>query len=361
MSDAKEYFGLSCPSGGDFYICEGNTTEFVGCCTSDPCSDGVGSCPEDDLRTSSFTSDKYADLPQLDCDSSKGNEIWFTCAFTSPPFMGCCDEAACNDGCARNKLVPAVLPEGEANRLRFLEPDDDSSSSKTASASSGSTSTSTSSASASASTSAAADKDSGLGTGPIAGIAAGAAVLGMLLLFFLLWKFWWAPRKRRQNGQQFEPVARSMHQPDQPDTPGTFYTGQSPMSHYQQSFASTPTMVPHYPSGVSMDQYGKISPQTANFDRPNSMAAYSDVSSIPRAYGQPYSPVPMIPVQEMDGTTSVPPQELSTGQEQHYQNQAYSPEPSPGFSPGMNHGISPSQSPNPNPNAHTNQLGISNR
>lgn len=355
-SAAFRYFGLNCPSGGDFYICEGDATEFIGCCTSNPCGANNGRCPSGNLRASSFNQDVYADLPQQNCSNSAGVKNWYTCAYTSPPFMGCCSESACNDGCPRSKLVPAVLSTNENNKLDFLNPDDDSSNTS-ASASGSATSTGTSSASASASTSAAADDgEGGLGTGAVAGIAAGSAAVGVLLLGFLIWKFWWAPRKRKQEGQEFSPVARSSHMPDQPGTPGTFYPGQSPMSHYQQSFASTPTAVAHYPSGVSMDQYGKISPQTANFDRPISMSTYSDVSSAPRAYGQqqPYSPMPMIPVQEMDGTSHAPPQELGTGHEH-----MYSPGQSPGLSPEMTYGVSPNHSPNPNP--PSNQLGISNR
>lgn len=63
-----------------------------------------------------------------------------------------------------------------------------------------------------------------------------------------------------------------------------------------------------------MDMYGKVSPQTATFERP--VSTFSDASSVPnRGYVQPYSMPPMHSVQEMDATTSVP-QELSTGQEQ---------------------------------------------
>ncbi|KAH7163433.1 hypothetical protein B0J13DRAFT_37011 [Dactylonectria estremocensis] len=333
-SAAYQYFGLSCSDGGSFYICEDAEIEFMGCCTSDPCSDGSGVCPDGKLRASTFNKDSYEDMPPQECAEADLPSLWYTCAFITPPFLGCCAENPCVTGsCSRSNVTTAVLSSDEGNRQDFLEPDG---------ADSSTTSSSTSSASASASTSAAADNDDGsvtLSAGAVAGIAAGAGVIALLLLGFLIWKFWWVPRKRKQQGKGFSPVSRSAVHPEQhqeqPGTPGTYFTSQqSPMSHYQQSFASTPTVVPHYPSGVSMDQYGKLSPQTPGYDRPISMA-YSDVSSIPnRGYSQAYSPPPMIPVQEMDGTSSLPPQELSAGDYNHQ-----SPAQSPGFSPGMNHGV----------------------
>ncbi|KAK7408519.1 hypothetical protein QQX98_009279 [Neonectria punicea] len=305
MSDSAEvvtkYWQFACPDEGNFYICEDDEAEFIGCCKSDPCGDNKGVCPDGELRTTSFDGDLYAELPPQACDDGG---LWYTCKFNNSPFMGCCIDNPCAVGsCARDKLAPAVLADSGKNREGILEPTGLSASTT----SSGSSSTAT--ASEEASTSAAVDDgdSGGLSTGAIAGIAAGAGVLALVVLGFLIWKFCWVPRKRKQ-------TARSPQQPEYPGTPGTFVTQQSLMSHYQPSFASTPTVVPHSPSGTSMDMYGKVSPKTATFDRP--ISTFSDVSSVPpRGYAQPYSPPPMHAVQEMDGTTSVP-QELSTGQEQ---------------------------------------------
>ncbi|ROW11344.1 hypothetical protein VMCG_01044 [Cytospora schulzeri] len=49
--------GLSCPNGGEFYVCQNSEIQFLGCCASDPCADGSGSCPKSDLRYSSFDTD----------------------------------------------------------------------------------------------------------------------------------------------------------------------------------------------------------------------------------------------------------------------------------------------------------------
>lgn len=228
-TEAYKHFGLSCSEGGNYYICEDSPVQFIGCCTSDPCGSNNGTCPDGDLRSSTFNSDSYEDLPVQDCDDDRGSTIWYACKFVSPPFMGCCSQNACsNEGCSRSRLIPAKLSSVEKNRLEFLEPDGTSPSS---------TSTSTSSSSSS---STASDEPSsgggGLSTGAIAGIAVGAAVVGILVLAFLIWMFWWKPRKNKQDGQQFQPVA----QPQQPDTPDAY--GQSSFS----PAAMTPVMSNHH-------------------------------------------------------------------------------------------------------------------
>jgi hypothetical protein len=225
-TEARGYFGLNCASGGKFYICEDAGTQFIGCCTSDPCGPGNGTCPDGSLRASSFNADAYEDLPTQDCDDARGTDIWYSCKFNNPPFMGCCAENACaNGGCSRSRLVPAKLSENENHRLGFLEPD-----------SSGSTSTaaSTSSSTSSSSPKGSENDDGGLGTGVIPGVAAGATVVGLLLLAFLIRKFWWQSRKRKQEGQPFQAINDMAHQPD---IPARFPPGgmpeQSPMSKHQ--------------------------------------------------------------------------------------------------------------------------------
>lgn len=324
MSDSAAYkhFGLSCSDGGKYYICEDSDTQFMGCCTSDPCGSNNGTCPDGDLRAASFNADMYDELPTQDCDDSRGTAIYYTCKFNSPPFMGCCSQNACaNSGCSRSRLIPSKLSPVEKNRLNFLEP---SGSSETATSTSTSTSTSSSTAEPSK------DDDGGLGTGAIAGIAVGAAVVGILVVAFLLWKCWWKPRKDKANGQQFQPVNTTgqAQPPQQPDTPGAYSQGnfspttmvQSPMSGYQQSYA--PTAAGYYPNGASPDMSQKYSPQVSQFDRPYSTVSYSDNGSIAsphQGYAQPYGGGNMIPVQEMDGTTTMAAQELGTGEEHSIQ------------------------------------------
>ncbi|KAF4975932.1 hypothetical protein FZEAL_7349 [Fusarium zealandicum] len=330
MSDPFEFFGLSCPGGGKFYICDKTPTEFFGCCTSDPCQND-GECPDDGLRAASFNGDSYEDMPQQNCSSSGGVEDWYTCAFTTPPYLGCCSENACNSGCPRDSVIAAQLSDSENNRLNFLNPegdDDATSTSKTSSATATATSTDSSTATAEPSS------GGGLGTGATAGIAVGASVAGLAFIAFLIWMFWWKPRQRKQSGQEFQSVPPMNQQPY--DTPGGYNNQgalgpQSPMSNYQASFASTPTATPYYPSGVSsMDQYQKYSPQPSQFERPQSYGHFSDNGSIPPnspgyAHQQQYAGPQMVAVQEMDGTP-MHAQELGTGQE-HDIPHSQSPKP----------------------------------
>ncbi|KAL6354955.1 hypothetical protein LRP88_12313 [Fusarium phalaenopsidis] len=65
--------GLTCPRGGDFYVCDKAKVQFIGCCAIDPCAnDGI--CPEDQLVLSSFTKAKYDDLPPQSCDNSTSTD-----------------------------------------------------------------------------------------------------------------------------------------------------------------------------------------------------------------------------------------------------------------------------------------------
>ncbi|KAL6923000.1 hypothetical protein FSST1_000274 [Fusarium sambucinum] len=115
-----EYWGLKCPQGGKVHICENSWTEFFGCCTSDPCGNGIGVCPSDHVRPMSFDRDKYSDFPVQDCLNSMGPDNWYTCAYTEPPFTGCCEFNACGSRCS--SLVSSKLSEVENNRLEFLYP-----------------------------------------------------------------------------------------------------------------------------------------------------------------------------------------------------------------------------------------------
>ncbi|KAF7560641.1 hypothetical protein G7046_g3513 [Stylonectria norvegica] len=332
MATPEKFFDLNCPSGGDFYICQNNSTEFVGCCASDPCSDNAGTCPETDLRTTSFNGSTYSILPTQDCDDARGTEIWYTCAFTNPPFIGCCDENPCgNTGCARSKVVPAMLSNVAKNRDMFLEPDGTrassvstfsstatSSATSTESSTESSTATETTATSTASSAAAVGGKEKGLGTGAMVGIAVGATAIGLLLFAWLLWKFCWLPRKRKQEGtQNFHEVAPGLYQPNTPGTTykGTFSSHQSPMSHYQQSFASTPTAV----GGLSPEMHQNYSPHAQKFDQ-NTLGNFSNATSTPGLDRQ-MSGMQINSPQEMDASTTVA-QELGTGEEhQRYQGQ----------------------------------------
>lgn len=237
MSEARTHWGLSCPYGGSFYICEDENTQFIGCCVNDPCGRNIGTCPDGDLRATTFDSDKYSQLPRQDCDNSQGVDNWYSCAHTNPPFVGCCSQNACSSECPRAKLVPAKLSEVENNRLDFLHPSQSQSS--TASSVSETASTRASNTSA-----VDADEGDGLGAGATAGVAVGASVGGLTVLVLVAWLFWWKPRQKNKHqrehdaGYSVPPAAPTLTAnpfppPSGPVHPSTF-VAQSPMSGYQR-------------------------------------------------------------------------------------------------------------------------------
>lgn len=211
MSDPISQLGLACPSGGDFYICQGNSTQFLGCCASDPCEDGKGTCPQNDLRTSSFDNSSYNDIFPQNCASSAGE--WYTCSTLDTPFLGCCSTNACEDGCSTKDLVAAELSDSKASAAIFKTATatatataTTSSKSSVESATATSTASSTSDSSPTASSTAAMEtagthsdsfRSSGLSTGAKAGIAIGASigVIALLVAIFVVGRRYL--RKRR--------------------------------------------------------------------------------------------------------------------------------------------------------------------
>jgi hypothetical protein len=110
--------GLNCPYGGSFFVCEHNTTEFIGCCTIDPRQDGRGICPEENLRNASFSPSGFAEIMPQDCGDDSSS--WYTCNFTSPPFLGCCKTNPCDAPCAPGDIAPAKLSNDGVARGAFL-------------------------------------------------------------------------------------------------------------------------------------------------------------------------------------------------------------------------------------------------
>lgn len=184
MSDPIAQLGLNCPAGGSFYICQGNSTQFLGCCTSNPCEEGKGECPQSDLRSSSFNESAYSDIKSQAC-ASTGE--WYTCSQLDTPFLGCCSTNACDSGCPTKDLLAAKLSDNTKSAGAF------ETTSATATASSTnvkSTTTTTASSTATQASSTAAKETvgthsasaSGLSKGAEVGIAVGAAIVILVLL-----------------------------------------------------------------------------------------------------------------------------------------------------------------------------------
>ncbi|KAL2889911.1 hypothetical protein HOO65_020453 [Ceratocystis lukuohia] len=250
--------GLSCSFGGSFYICSGEPTEFIGCCTSDPCLPAQrGVCPTSNLRNSSFNADAYHDIPPQQCSSENGD--WYTCTGTVPPFIGCCSVNPCQRGsCPVSNVIPAELSIDPSAREVFLEA---MSSATSASGTSGSAATSTASAS-----SGSGGSSSGIGTGAIVGIVVGAiAVTGMIIGFFI-----WKLKRRRSQG--LNPETR---------TSAAFLnpaTSISPGQHIVHPSSMTPpvNVSPDYQMPM-MYAGGNSPPIMGNYNHPQ----YTDANGMP--------------------------------------------------------------------------------
>ncbi|KAH9892408.1 hypothetical protein F4778DRAFT_320274 [Xylariomycetidae sp. FL2044] len=202
-------YGLSCPSGGSYYICEDTSTRFIGCCDEDPCTSSLdGDCPDDKLHPGSFSATSYGDIPPQDCSSSSGSSEWYTCNTTMPPFIGCCETNACqNNGCSDANLVQARLSDNETDASAFLQPP---TSSTTSSASSGSATltsspTSTSSSGATSSNDANARPSSSSSPSSSTGLIVGLSMVGVVILLAVLGGYlWWKRRERKKEERDSE-------------------------------------------------------------------------------------------------------------------------------------------------------------
>ncbi|KAI2640160.1 hypothetical protein GGS21DRAFT_505516 [Xylaria nigripes] len=123
--DPRITFGLSCPTGGEFRICQNTSTRFIGCCSVDPCTPTRGGqCPETELFEASFSASAGVNLVPQGCATSG---TWYTCPDARPPFLGCCTRDPCDKGCGTDHLVPATLSDNDvyASQLMIPEPDSD--------------------------------------------------------------------------------------------------------------------------------------------------------------------------------------------------------------------------------------------
>ncbi|KAJ5113127.1 hypothetical protein N7456_001661 [Penicillium angulare] len=116
---------FTCPSGGTWYVCP-KEPHFVGCCSSDPCTnvDANSTSPCPDVYPASFDTSIYNDISPNSCiDSANGN--WYTCNSTDPPFLGCCSSNACgsddNKGCPTDDLLAAAWSSSSRGQLALFQ------------------------------------------------------------------------------------------------------------------------------------------------------------------------------------------------------------------------------------------------
>ncbi len=177
---ALSSLGLSCPTGGSFYICQNNATEFIGCCTTNPCANGSGECPKANLRPTSFSGDAYGDIPPQQCAGNDKAALFYTCMHNVPPFLGCCTSNPCASGsCPSSRLSAAKLSTDPAARAAFVT----EVSPPQAPPQPPSTET---------------HSGGGLPTGAIVGIAVGGALVVFAVIGLVMYRCGWLARKRKE-------------------------------------------------------------------------------------------------------------------------------------------------------------------
>lgn len=216
----RQNFNPSCPSGGTWYACESGSS-FVGCCNSEPCSNG---CSDGDLAPASFDPTYFGKFPDQQC--STGSR-WYTCAATSPPFLGCCKSNPCTSGCpvgdvtagflsSNPKLAAAFLPSSAAASSSSSTGPSSATSASSNKPTSSSTNTSTTSGSSSASpTRSAASSAAAASTSPAnaaqpvvtshnipTGAIAGGAVGGVAVLALLIGVILFYCRRRTRSSRE---------------------------------------------------------------------------------------------------------------------------------------------------------------
>ncbi|KAI0833179.1 hypothetical protein F5Y06DRAFT_280530 [Hypoxylon sp. FL0890] len=209
-----EEYGLSCPAGGSFYICISSQVRFLGCCETDPCSQG-GECPVDALRPASYVS--YPGRHQS-CVAPYDESEWYTCDFATPKFMGCCKRDPCNEGCPDANLIPARLDDDDGIAAPFLsQPTSTSSSSSTSSSGGITSSSSTSGSSTSTRLETPSRTETGVGEGAptsetakepshtpssrSTGLIVGLTMMGVVILLIIVGTLiWW---RKRENIWEF--------------------------------------------------------------------------------------------------------------------------------------------------------------
>ncbi|KAF2244245.1 hypothetical protein BU26DRAFT_96452 [Trematosphaeria pertusa] len=102
-------FSPTCPSGGTWYACASGS-KFVGCCTSDPCTNG---CSQGNIQPVAFNASAYGTYPDASCGASS---TFYSCLSpdNATTFWGCCKSMPCDHTeCPSGDLVPAFMERPE--------------------------------------------------------------------------------------------------------------------------------------------------------------------------------------------------------------------------------------------------------
>ncbi|KAH7000544.1 hypothetical protein EDB80DRAFT_687132 [Ilyonectria destructans] len=170
----------------------GLQVEFFGCCTSGPCVNGAGKCPDGNLRAADYGRGDQYDFPDIFCSDHKSDERFTSCW----GFIGCCKEEACGGkGCPKDKLIPAELAGYYSSKRLSLEADGGKASRPDNLTSVATPFPTPIFASLSNATDDNSDDERVPSPGAVAGISVGA-MLVILIVLGLLWIYWSARKLR---------------------------------------------------------------------------------------------------------------------------------------------------------------------
>ncbi|KAI0455597.1 hypothetical protein F5B21DRAFT_185477 [Xylaria acuta] len=229
--DPISHLGLSCPFGGDFYICQGSKIQFLGCCDVDPCSSSE--CPSSALHPAGFNAHRYDEIPSQSCvGSTSPSSSWYTC-INGPTFLGCCASDPCNNEgvCPEDNLMGARLADDRSSASVFLTATTAATvTSATSTSADGNTSAPTSTAITTTQTPSPTPTSASKGSSPAptAGIVGG--ILGGLIILILIAFVFLRYRRRRPRELATAQSDEDVLQP--------------PWSPYHDSFRSSPTVPP---------------------------------------------------------------------------------------------------------------------
>lgn len=101
----------SCPLNVTFYACDFGE-RFLGCCENgSPANTCTNGCPQKDLLPATFEKEYYDYITAAACTTGD----WWSCANTSPPFLGCCLSNPCLSGCPPSDLTAAIFSQNQTD------------------------------------------------------------------------------------------------------------------------------------------------------------------------------------------------------------------------------------------------------
>lgn len=265
FSKRQDNANFTCPLGGNWYACASDSvSKFVGCCTSDPCTNG---CFQGNTFSAGLNPTIYGKLPDASCEIGSS---FYTCT-SGITFWGCCKTNPCanNSTCAGGDLTPAFMARPEQFSAYV-----------TASTSSSPTASATASNSPS-------NSDESSSNGAIIGGAVGGGIGGALIIGALIW---FLCRRRKQRNQQYAaaPIGDTAHPAGREKgnaTNSNYYDGQSPPPTYTSPNPNMYPASPHTPKNNPYQQYAYISeaPQELPGDNHSSSAGnrYSELPAGP--------------------------------------------------------------------------------